>query len=125
MGILDEVKSVATTIQKADNIELYSKILEIQSQAMDLIEENRELKNEIEDIKKKLETKQSITYNKQMYWVKKENELDGPFCTRCWDKEQKLIRLHKHDNGWGTVFMQCPECSTGVETEKYKPNVSF
>ena len=47
LGLYDSVKEVAGIIQKADNIELYSKILDVQKEAIDLIEENRKLKNKI------------------------------------------------------------------------------
>lgn len=40
------------------------------------------------------------------YWLpNKDGTEDGPFCTKCWDKNKHLIRL----NNWGDAG-QCPEC---------------
>lgn len=56
MGLYDGIKDVAKVVQKADNIELYQKLLDLSSQALDmqntinlLTEENRRLK-EYDDV---------------------------------------------------------------------------
>ncbi|MEO0131295.1 MAG: hypothetical protein ABIK76_06355, partial [candidate division WOR-3 bacterium] len=45
---------------------------------------------------------------------RKENgEKDGPFCTRCWDKNKDLIRMHPCGN---PAYSECPECKNSVKT---------
>ena len=36
MGLYDGIKDVAKVVQKADNIELYQKLLDLSSQALDM-----------------------------------------------------------------------------------------
>lgn len=51
MGIIDNIKDIASIVQKADNIDLYSRILDLQKEAMDLVWQNNELKSEIRKLK--------------------------------------------------------------------------
>lgn len=116
MGIVENIKSVASTVQQIDNIELYSKILNVQKEAMDLLQENRELKIENEDVKDKLKIKDSLCHDRESYWIKKDvNESDGPFCTRCWDVDKNLVRMHKKYNG----YYACPEKDCGGNVQVY------
>jgi len=105
MSVLDNVKDTVKIIQQIDNIELYRKILDLQSEIMELVEENRNLKIQ-------LQNKDTIVFNDSAYWKKLENEeLDGPFCPRCWDYEAKLVRLIKHKGR----HPKCPHCKNFVE----------
>lgn len=105
MGILDDIKETVSIIQKIDNIDLYRKILDLQAEAMALVEENRTLKAAA-SIEAELE------YRQQAYWKKYGTEKqEGPFCPKCWDVERKLVRLLK-SNGF---FPQCPSCKIFVE----------
>lgn len=94
MGIIDKIKSVAKTIQKIDNIELYKTILDLQANVMDVVDENMKLKNEVAELKEKFKTKESLSFEHDAYWLKKEDgKNDGPFCSGCWDSKKQLIRL--------------------------------
>jgi hypothetical protein len=42
-----------------------------------------------------------------MYYLKKDDKEDGPFCFRCWDAEKLLVRVFVYDNGQRI----CPQCS--------------
>jgi hypothetical protein len=99
MGILDTVKDVAILIQKADNIELVKQVMALQIQAQDLVEENRLLKA-------KLATREALTFRKNAYWLSD----DGPFCSKCWDADAKLVRLHVRVKHVPT----CPNCGRGA-----------
>lgn len=121
MDIIENIKSIAKIIQKADNIQLYQKILDVQSQALHLMEENIKVRQENNDFKDKFNTKQKLLYQKQMYWFIEDDEYgdqknkDGPFCTRCWDDESKTIRLH---SGIRHGTFQCPKCQVFVDPER-------
>jgi hypothetical protein len=50
-----------------------------------------------------------------MYFLKKKGREEGPYCTGCWDKNKKLVRLHtkrdsfpEEEKVWITHF--CPVC---------------
>ena len=102
MGIYEQIKDCANLIQKADNIELYRQILDIQKESLDLIEENRGLKNKVKELEEKLKEKENVVYLEDAYYLKKDNgEFDGPYCRVCWDKDKKLIRMSKGDYSIG------------------------
>jgi regulator of replication initiation timing len=112
MGIIDKVKSIASMIQKVDNIELYKTILDLQANVMELVEENGRLKSDLAEFSEKLKTKESLFFEHDAYWSKKaDGTKDGPFCSNCWDSKQKLIRLHL----WGNdEYSGCPNCQKTV-----------
>ncbi|MBI3697636.1 MAG: hypothetical protein HY238_22735 [Acidobacteria bacterium] len=45
MGFVDTVKDVVTLVQKTDNIELVKHVLSLQTQALDMQDENRKLRD--------------------------------------------------------------------------------
>ncbi len=112
MGLYDNIKDVASLIQKADNLELYSKILNVQKEAMDLLEENRNLRNKIYELQEKNKLKDSVEYIEDAYYVKKEDgTYDGPFCRVCWDKDENLIRMSIGSYDYGCAEAACMVCN--------------
>jgi hypothetical protein len=111
MGIIDDIKSVAKTIQQAGNIELYEKILNLQGQALELVEENGKLRSENRELSEKLHKKDHVISERNVYWVVEGDQRKGPFCPICYGKDDKLIPitlLEKDDSrGWA----KCHVCS--------------
>lgn len=114
MTIISDIQAIGKILQKADNIELYEKLLTIQEKALDIMKENESLRNENSELKEKLRIKGSLRFGKNMYYKvdEKENKKDGPFCSSCWDKENKLIRVHKTDGSHFASIYWCPVCKT-------------
>lgn len=116
MSIIDNIKSLASVLQKADNIELYRKILDLQVEAMDLVEQNNNLKQEIRELKEKQNVQNGLVFKRNKYWISEEQALKGPYCTRCWDVEKLLVNLKDIRNG----YYDCPNCRMTVENEDFK-----
>ncbi|MGM7723740.1 hypothetical protein [Metabacillus sp. Hm71] len=108
MSIISDIKSVAEVVQKADNIDLYRKLLDVQAEAMDLMEKYNNLKEENKLLKEQLETAGKMTYKDKMYF--REDDKD-PYCSKCWDVDRKLVRMHGDTPYW----FQCPSCKTIVQ----------
>lgn len=118
MSILDDVKSLAKTIQQIDNIELYRKILDLQGEILDLVEENKKLKNEIGLLEEKFRIKESLEFKLDTYWIKKAVGVeDGPFCSKCWDTQQQLVRLIFCGN---PQYSECPNCKRPIKISRAK-----
>ncbi|QSX09510.1 hypothetical protein J0B03_05455 [Alkalibacter rhizosphaerae] len=114
MGIYDVIKDAVNIAQKADNIELYRMILDIQKETLDLLEENRNLKDKIRNLKEVNITNDNLILKGHCYYIEKSHGiLDGPFCTTCWDKDKKLIRMYIAGN-----FATCHVCK--FYTSDYK-----
>lgn len=114
MSVISEIQAIGKILQKAGNIELYKKLLAIQERALEIMEQNESLRDENSKLKEKLKIKGSLRFENNMYYEvdEKGNKKDGPFCSRCWDKEDKLIRIHKPDENRLTRVYWCPECRT-------------
>lgn len=104
MGVVENLKDAVGIIQKIDNIELYKRMLELQSQVFALLEENRTLKEQAAN-------REHGEFRDNAYWVKG----DGPYCSSCLDNDGKLIRLHIRT---GNV-PQCPVCQTWAYPTDY------
>jgi len=111
MSIIDDIKSVTKTIQQADNIELYQKILDVQAGALEVVEENNKLRDENRELKEKLKVKENLKYERNSYWIEAGDKKDGPFCSRCWDVDKNLVRLHPCGN---PAYYDYPNCKASV-----------
>lgn len=110
MSLYEGIKDVASIVQKADNIELYKKILDLQKEVLDIIEENKILKEKIMQLEKNDYLQKNLILKNECYYLNKDNgELDGPYCTTCWDKDKKLIRMTKYRTGSPTKII-CNSC---------------
>jgi len=110
MAIFNELKSIGKILQEAGKIEQYKQILEAQKELLKMEKRIQDLEKENRKLKEKLEIKENLIFEKNAYWLKKENgERDGPFCSVCWDDSNKLIRLRVGDYqlGWAS----CPKCN--------------
>ncbi|MDD4594715.1 MAG: hypothetical protein PHY33_06360 [Methanobacteriaceae archaeon] len=109
MSLYEGIKDVASIVQKADNIELYEKLLDLQRDALDILDENKSLKERIRELENNLNIEEKLLFKDNAYYLEqKDKEPDGPFCSVCWDRDKKLIRLH-FDSG---TRYDCNVCKT-------------
>lgn len=52
--------------------------------------------------------KNGVVWEKPFYWNISKGQKDGPYCQRCYDKDELLMHLKDHRNG----MWSCPECDT-------------
>jgi len=109
MGLIENIKDVAELVQKADNIELLRKVLQLQQAALDEQEERRQLRQRIDDLEEHLRDKGRLTFHDNAYW----DESDGPFCSTCFDSKRTRIRLHELSQG----AYACRACNTEAWTD--------
>lgn len=110
MGIIDNAKDVVSLVQKIDNLELYRKILDLQSEITKLVGKNTELKRQVKDLTEKLEFHGTLEHRDGAYW---KADGAGPFCMRCWGKERALRPMN------GTDVYGCPVCGYNHITEAH------
>jgi hypothetical protein len=121
MGAFDDLKSIGKVLQEAGKIEQYNQILETQKELLEMQKRIGNLEKENKELKEKLEIKENIILENGVYWTRKDGgEKDGPFCTRCWDKNKELIRMKFLSLPAHKPFWECTECKnqflTGEET---------
>lgn len=125
MGWYEALKDGLKLAQQSDNIELISKLLEIQREFQELQQENFELKKELS----RLTERQSkvIEYNEKrtaLYEVKEDGTKDGPYCTSCWELNNTLISVHMYEHG-NTTRQRCPVCKNEIVLERRTQPLSF
>jgi hypothetical protein len=118
MEIYENLKRIAKILQEAGKIELYSQLLDVMKQCLDLQEDNRKIKAENDNLVELLKIKDELIYKQNAYWKKNDN--DGPFCTRCWDKHKDLIRMVNDRN----IYFNCPECKNSYNGPDYESYMS-
>ncbi|NIK11180.1 hypothetical protein [Alkalibacillus almallahensis] len=111
MSLYSFAKDAAKVAKDAGNIELYSQILEIQERALELQSENEILKKEIEELKDKAQIENSLYIKGHFYYREMHGEIYGPYCTVCWDNNNKLIRAHVRTNLHGRNIAHCHVCN--------------
>lgn len=101
--------------------DLKLKINELYGENIKLKEENHELKKKIEQLEEVKELSSKLLHEDNHYFIVDGDKKDGPYCTKCWDANRKLIRLHKGDFNYGEQYYRCPNCDTSTHTGTYNP----
>jgi hypothetical protein len=119
VSLYDAAKDALKVAQKADNIELIQRLLDVQQQALEMQDKQYESKKqidllrlEVESLTSQLEDKHALNYLFEAYWKIMGEVRDGPFCPRCWDKNHDQIRMQKFD----VKTHRCPECQKVFKT---------
>lgn len=112
MAIYDIVKDAIGIAQKADNIDLYKKLLEIGQMALDLQNENAEMKKKIEELTRSKYFEEDIVRHMQPYYTLKSDGENSSiyYCSTCYGKENKKIQMVSSDN----EKLWCPACKTSI-----------
>jgi hypothetical protein len=111
----DALKDAAKLAQQSDNVELMRVLLDAQNEAMKQQDEIQELKERVRELEDQLEFEGALHFRENAYWsTDQEGQEDGPFCSRCWDKDGVAVRLHAHKSG----ALICPECTKMAKKAK-------
>jgi len=104
--MIPKYKDIVDLIKKGSTFEAQEKIMELREAALGLQEENMELKAKLSELEEEIKIKGNLEFIKSVYWLNNnDSEKDGPFCQRCYDVEQKLVRLQD----WGD-YWRCMGC---------------
>jgi len=122
MGIIENAKDAVKLVQKIGNIELSRKILDLQSEAIELIEQSKLKDEKITKLKNALKVKGKMVCKDSAYYLTddKGKIIDGPFCTKCFDTDQDTIRIVPHTTG-GQV--KCLKCEVIFDSENIYNNL--
>jgi len=102
--------------------DLKIKINDLYGENIKLKEENYSLKKRIDKLEEISNVKSKLIHEDNHYFVKEKEIKDGPYCTKCWDSDNKLIRLHQGEHHSGQDHYSCPNCKTYTSTGTYIPD---
>ena len=122
MGVIDTLKDVISIAQKADNLDLYRKLLDLSAQALDMQSEIANLKEENARLKRKQDLSSSIKRHKEAFVTIEGEEPMLRYCSHCWDADEKLVQLLcDEDNG----SFECPHCKVQGVYDKSKNDALY
>ncbi|MEW6688059.1 MAG: hypothetical protein AB1452_03100 [Pseudomonadota bacterium] len=107
---LPNYKDIIELIKKGATVEAQEKIMELRETALGLQEENLGLREKVRQLEDGLKIKQQLKFERTAYWLIDGQTKDGPFCQRCYDVDQKLVRLQDYDGSWF-----CVACKQGFD----------
>lgn len=113
MSTISDVKELAKLIQDLGRMDLYKKVVDLQSDIVELTEERNRLREENRVLKEKKSIKDSLRFDTNLYWLKKGNNEIGPFCQSCMDSEEKLVRLIEYGH---SEYLECSVCKKYFKT---------
>jgi len=105
--------------------DLKIKINDLYRENIELKEENYNLKKRIDKFEDIADIKSRLIHENNHYFVKSGDDKDGPFCTKCWDSDSKLVRLHKGEEFNGQEHYSCPNCNTPTTIGTYVSSDKF
>jgi len=114
---LDTIKKLSELSKNSQNVELKQTIVSVQEQLLEVKqelvlykEENAELKQQLKNLQN--EKPQLIFKNGCYFSIKEDGSDDGPYCTGCFDKDKKIIRLIKMSEYMDALGKyKCPACN--------------
>lgn len=127
MSMLPTYKEILDLIKKGSSFEAQEKIAQLREEILLLREKNHELTNQVHELETKLEQKGKLHWDGLSYWLQDDdtNKKDGPYCQRCFDTEQKLIRLQRTEL-YDSPYWVCLECKNNYYPSGFKePGVKF
>ena len=93
MNLYEGIKDVARVLQKADNIDLYNKLLDLGNQALELQNELYRAQNSIRELESEKQIEKRIIRHKDGLYITLDGEDDIRYCSTCWGSSGKLIQL--------------------------------
>ena len=105
--LMDSTNSFTKAEAKDKLADLIGSLADAKMQIAQMQEALLESEKEKQELIKRMKIQGNMIYEKPYYWKMNGDEKDGPFCQKCFDSEEKLIRLQDGNNGaWG-----CRVCS--------------
>ncbi len=106
MAIFEELKSIGKVFQEAGKIELYQQILDIQGKLLEMQKRIFDLEIENTDLQSVIKQKKKLVHIAEVYYSEDEDGRRGPYCTKCYDADGKMINMTE----WGVGKKRCPNC---------------
>ncbi len=113
MSLIQAVKSVTSVAQKLGDLDLRQKLLDIQGEALELMEQLKEKDAKIEQLEKALLLKGKMIHKGSAYYLTDDSGeiVDGPFCTKCFTVDHIQCHLIQPVKMASDV-VQCQKCKS-------------
>src|SRR5687767_5136004 len=93
MSWLSTIKEVTELVQKADNIDLMRKLMDVEAEMMEMQQSNAMLQQRVSELEREKDLRDRLVYHEPAYYLKQaDGTEDGPYCNACWEVEGRLAR---------------------------------
>jgi len=116
--VLPRHKDIVDLLKQGKTEEAQEQILALRETALELQEENVALKEKVRKLEEELRVKGRLVFEKGVYYLEEEDQREGPYCQRCYDKDTNLVRLQDDGDHWF-----CYGCSHGYPKKPFTPPV--
>jgi hypothetical protein len=95
MGLIDAARDAIKLVDKANNLDLYKRLVDLQVEAVELTEQLKGKDERIAHLEDALLLKGKLVCKGSVYFVVDDggNFTDGPFCTKCFDVDHNKCRI--------------------------------
>ena len=101
--------TVVELIKKGSQMEAQAQIQKLQEQYLGLHAENLELKQDLLELKSKYKQQENMIFEEPFFFEKDGENKEGPYCPRCWQKDEKKCRVVKTPDSYHSA-QQCQVC---------------
>ena len=106
MSIVEGMKEIAELAKKQGNVDLYTRILELRIEMIEVSEEKLKLQVKVNELEERLRMKDQMTFS-EPFWYREGD--DTPHCPACYEKDSRAIHLLSLDHSADGRF-SCPVC---------------
>lgn len=109
MGAIKNIKESFDEIIKItnakDNSPLYEKLIQVQRESMELVDEIKKLKDKNDELEDYIKKNQEMKFKEPFYFIEGD---DVPYCPVCWQKHDRQMHLliRKLES---TMSYSCPD----------------
>src|SRR5256885_467658 len=119
-ALVDGIKKVLAVAKRLKDADVQEILLDAQERALSLKEELVTLRAENLGLREQLAAKVAAEFDSGAYWSKTAEGRDGPFCSRCYDVDRRLVRMKQNLGQWH----RCPQCDQAFEVTCVPPKSS-
>jgi hypothetical protein len=115
LGITEAVEligRIATLAKQGVTMELQERIMDLREAVLNVKEELLKLREENVELKRAVQESRYLVFEEGVYWLQDEddeNELEGPYCQKCRDTAQQMVRL-QNDRSESGYKWNCYAC---------------
>jgi hypothetical protein len=108
MSIVENVKAVADLVKQYENMDLNRKILNLETEVLDLTRDKRRADHKIEELEEAPRFKEKLTYKAPYYWLEGDSD---PYCSNCWSTKRVAVHvIQTHREHSLATELRCPSC---------------
>lgn len=95
---------------------LRDEVISLKEESLTMREQILSLRTELQDLQEKQTKQEKLIFREPFYFMIEGDAEEGPFCQRCYDADNNMMRLIHKPNHIGSHH--CPECNTSYGKRK-------